>query len=198
MLLDLLLLIVGIPFTGRRRKRVLKHGKPVRARIDAIRVTTTEDGPVYAWGVVLPDGRRAGVEQGLRPELERARLGADVVVLEHEGFVVIDWPATLGRADATRDDTARPLRRPPAPGVSDQRLPRRRLARGERAHAAVTEALHLSGSAYRLRLRAQDRTFALDGERVPAYARHLLTPGTTLPVTLEDKRLTVDWATAAT
>ncbi len=111
MLLDILIALLAFP--NLKRRRVLRRGERVTAHIDAIRITKSEDGPAYRWGVRLPGGRRAGVEQQLRDE---PQLGDAVRVWSYEGLIVIDQPEI--------DRAARPLKRPPAPGIYDQYLPR--------------------------------------------------------------------------
>jgi hypothetical protein len=120
--------------------------------------------------------------------LDDLRLGSVVPVFAYEGMVVID--------DGHR--SGHPLKRPPAPGVHDRRLPRRRLARATASTAVLVGATQVKPSTFQLCLQVDGRTVGLPSERVPTYARHLLAKGTSLPVALENRRVLIDWAAAAT
>ena len=184
MLLDLL--IAFMPTPNLRLQRVLKHGARTTAVIDAIRVDSGENGPVYTWGVRLADGTRAGVRQEVALD-DDLRIGSVVPVRVHEGMVVIDDHWHL----------ARPLKRAPEPGVYDQRLPRRRMARSAPGQAILTGAAQVKPSTFQLCLEVEGRSVGLPAERVPSYARHLLARGTALPVALDKQRVLIDWAAAA-
>lgn len=208
-----------MPWGWRARRRVrkaLRDGRPLTGRIDAIKAQSPgegeREGRFYVGYVAQDGGRevRGAVRQSPWPHPERCRLGAEVQLREHRGRLVLDWAATLRAqgiaiGDADVAPAQRALRRPLEPGIDDARLDRRRLRRGTPVTAElVTAERRLTKQGGRtdewdLRLAPVDGGAALEIRKafVPEYARHLLEPGTRLPVAAQGRRLAVDWPRAA-
>lgn len=183
--------------TDRRLRELLEHGERAPATIDGIRVRLNDDTEDWRWGLTVhaPAGEfRAGVKQRL---LMPVRLGQRVEVLHlDERAVIDDGEPSVGT----------PLKAPIEPGIDDGLAPRKRLERWTRtpARLVAAEQVTLFGAAtenHDLQLELADgRALLAKRKRVPLYARHLLEPGTTLPVVVDPgkpDRAEVDWAAAA-
>lgn len=200
---------------SRRARKVLREGRALPATLDALRITRDSDRDERHYvGFTVEGGGaplRAAVRQSLWPHPEQVLLGSRIVVRERRGRYVVDWATTLRErglpvadGDVCEADALR--RRPIAPGVHDERLDRRRLRKGRRVEAdllEVEQCLTRHGARtpdFHLSLRPVDADLAtlhLNRAFVPEYARHLLAPGTRLPVAVQGpSRVAVDWPAA--
>ena len=199
--------------TDRRLKRIVEQGTTGTARIDAIRVVNKSDSATeWYYGLLLPDGTRAGVRQMLVPDHHGiARLGARVVTRELDGQVVVDWPATLEQAgvpDAGAAIVGTPRKSAPEPGIHDDSYNLKLLERGRRTTAVIVEAEPVEVMGVRtqnmhLHLAVQDaqpaRRVSLKRALIPPYGKHLVQPGQELPVAVHESKpdkLEIDWAAA--
>jgi hypothetical protein len=211
-------------YTKRRGTKLLRAGEQSEARLDGIEVTKTSTGDGggisgYTWAMAVTVTPRdappfkAGLRQQLIPDrgCGGVHIGASLLVRHDGRRVVIDWPAMLDRfgLDAPWDtpDGWRPLRTPPPDGVDDHqvsgRRARKRLAEWTRGSATVVglEPVETAfGSAMpRVILRVGDATATVKLHEWPEYARHLVVPGTDLPVAVNPARadeIEVDWIAA--
>ncbi len=200
----------------RRAVKLARDGERACGRIVGIRVRRqTDNAPDrYEYAVAVASGAqpfRAGVRQHLVPR-ERLRLGMEVEV-SHDAKrrTLIDWERTIGAPARDVELVGWKRVEPPADGIDDDTLGRKRLARGTRAQATITSAEAYAGLLSPLGLDAHDlvlsvmeatgpRRVELGRQTVPPYARHLLRQGVVLPVAIDAKkpqRVTIDWAAAA-
>jgi hypothetical protein len=199
----------------RKLQRLIDEGERCTARVEGLHIAAKADaGDEWTWRLRVRTSAGelvTGVRQQLIPHPEHVTLGSELDVIHRDGQVAIDWPATLLRltgapgpgaavtAVKTRTD-------PPAEGIVDERLDRKRLERGRRTTGRVlaTEAVAVMG----VPTQNQHITLALaDGQEVvvkralvPAYAAHLLAIGAELPVAVDAKhaeKVSIDWPAAA-
>jgi hypothetical protein len=197
-------------WNARRGRRLLRDGQQSRGRIVGIRVRHSGDSESsttrYEWAVdVTPsagDPYRAGIRQTLQHG-DRARLGMDVLVRhDDKSRTIIDWPAMLrdwGLASIDVHEMGwKKLRNPPAGGIDDKTLQK---VKGDRAEATLVDATRfelfgMETENWNLAFRANGRDVVAKRDQVPVYARHLLAPGTSLPVGIDGDKVRIDWAAA--
>ena len=191
--------------TDRKLKRLLAEGETTTACIDGMAIVYDGDTDKHVYRLLTRDGQILGVRQMLQPRSASARLGAEVVIRRLDARAIIDWPATLERA-GTPDPNAMLIgdtgAKPPARGIRDDHVDRKRIAKGTPAEAELlraeqTYALGLPMENFDLHVRIDGRETVIKRALVPTYALYLLEPGTRLPVAVDPKRVTVDWITAA-
>jgi hypothetical protein len=209
---------------NRRLEALVRDGELLPATIDGLRVRRGGDTADEHWVSVTVRGAtgpfRASVRQSLIPHAREARLGTAVLVRHLDGRIAVDWPASLRALGVALDGdeaggraiiAGKTLKRPLPPGIDDDRLSRKQLARGVPARARVTavEDMLIFGMPTmnkHLHLAVDDHSGS--GERpvtvmrayIPDYAAALVTVGAVLPVAVDRGRpdkLTIDWATAA-
>jgi hypothetical protein len=207
-----------MPFTRSDRglERLVRDGEHLPAILDGVRIKVRSDSADEQYlGLTVrgPFGDfRAGVCQGLHPDYgDRARLGAEVVILHLDGKVAVDWPETMRRDGITlAGDPAvvagKTLKEPPAPGIEDGNLDGKKLRSWAPATAEVVavedkELFGMPRAEKRVVVRLGDgREVERGNDHVPVYARHLARPGTTVPVVENPKKpgdVRIDWARAA-
>ena len=199
-------------WNARRARRLLNEGRQGRGRIVGIRVrhggNSDASDTKYEWAVdVTPsagESYRAGFRQHLQ-HADRARLNMEVPVRHDDRRrTIIDWPAMLKTWGLDSADVHemgwKQLRSTPDEGIDDKTI---RTVKGERTHATLVdvdryELFGMTTDNFNLVLRAGGRDLLAKREYVPVYARHLVEPGTELPVGIDGDKVRVDWTAAAT
>jgi hypothetical protein len=197
--------------TARRGERLLGNGTQSRGRITGIRVRYSGDADSgttrYEFAVDVTPSAGERFKAGIRQRLQhgdRVRLGMEVPVRHDDRHraAIIDWPEMLRRWGLDSADVHemgwKPLRKPPADGIDDPTLGK---LKGERTAATLVDASRTQtvfGPAenWDLVLEADGRQLVKKRDNVPIYARHLIEPGTTLPVAVDGDKIRVDWPAA--
>lgn len=202
-MLDHLIVGDGVP---RRARKLLANGEPAAARVTGIRVRSrSESTDLWEYALAVASGAfRAGVRQTLTPHGERAHLGAELRVRHDGKRVVVDWSASMagwGHAGVAPSASGWAAVDPPPDGVEDRREPFATPA-GELVTCEVETVERTAGLAaalggWDLGVLVDGKPVALTSVAVPAYAVHLLVPGTRLPAARRDARPAIDWPRAA-
>jgi hypothetical protein len=208
---------------NRRLEALVRDGELLPATIDGLRVRRGGDTADEHWVSVTVRGAsgpfRASVRQSLIPHGREARLGTAVLVRHLDGRIAVDWPASLRALGIALDGdeaggpsiiAGKTLKQPLPPGIDDDRVSRKQLARGVPARARITavEDMLIFGMPTmnkHLHLAVDDRgagerAVSLRRAYIPAYADALVTVGAVLPVAVDPGRpdqVTIDWVTAA-
>jgi len=201
--------------SDRRLRRLIEEGQRTTARVEGLHIVSkseTADDHTWRLAVRAPMGEFVtGVRQRLIPREDLVALGTELDVIHHDGHVAIDWPASIERMTGAPDPRAslvpgKSKTDPPAPGIVDERLDRKRLEQGERTTGRVVTAtpMVLMGVATQNQnitlLLADGRQVEVKRALVPFYAVRLLYEGAGLPVAVDRKnpnKVSIDWPAAA-
>jgi hypothetical protein len=187
-----------IPY-GRKQRKLLHRGESLQGTVVGIRRRSDGDGGErweFALDVEAPEGiRRAGVRQKGINQSGSARLGARLPVRSDGRRTIIDLGPNLVYGDW------KSLNQPPEPGIRDDLID---VSKGDPLTVEIlgwdqSTVMGLPTQNLDMSVRAQDGSEQiLKRQIVPAYARHLLQEGGTIPAVVHKGKVKLDWARAAT